>query len=411
MGSVRRMSGVALIYGASILVFFGAEVFLASSMTANDFGQYSYVRNLLPLLTLGVLAGIDQALTRSLAEGSAVGLARRVLRGRLPLAIIAGLVLAVMSIQWFHLNGTAAISLAVSVPLLVGSELAAAVLRGHGSYARAAVVQQGYRLTFGGLVLLAYGPWVEQPALGPVVFLLTAGIALLFVLGVAWMIRVSPRAATSQTELRSLRRLGIAFVASMGSLLLLDWGDQVTANALGNGFESAGIYSSQKLVAVYPLLSIASVLGFMLMPELVRRRDRITRQGIRTSFILFGSFCAVLAGFWGFVSDGVHELFVSDLQQSGTMWLLAVTGALRLFYLAPSAILGALGSARLIIRVSIWAFVSVPVLPLTAVLLRGASVPVDSAVAGGLLAAVCVRVGIAVVGAWQATVTYRQARS
>jgi len=132
----------------------------------------------------------------------------------------------------------------------------------------------------------------------------------------------------------------------MLSLAAGDWLDQALLAHLSNDLGVVGGYAQVKLVTVYPILSIGSVLGFVALPELARRRDTFTQSQVLRWMVGCLAASVVAAALLAPVS----RLLLSWLFGVSFDWRLVVTlsivGALRLFYVLPSAMLGALSTPR-----------------------------------------------------------------
>ena len=109
---------------------------------------------------------------------------------------------------------------------------------------------------------------------------------------------------------------------------------------------STGHYAQAKLLTVYPLLSIGSVLGFLALPYFASRRDQLTPRSFRRVFALAG---LVSVAAWVLLAPAAaaisHALFGQEASTSFIVSLAGV-GALRLLYVLPSAVQGAVGSPR-----------------------------------------------------------------
>lgn len=381
-----------------------ADVLLARSLAPSEFGEYMLVRNSLPLVSVVTLLGVDQAVTRRYAEGDAAGLAAGVFRLRALVAVAAAAGTAALLHALIGATPLTACVAGIAGIAVAGSDLAAAHLRGKGSYHYSAFTQQGHRLLWGlaivALVLLLPSSTQLTAALAvvPVVAFILTGI------GIA---RGRPFSERGDADVRSASRLGLAFGASMLSLMLLDWLDQALL-AQSSGLASSGIYASQRLVAVYPLLSLASIAGFVLMPELIRRASSLTPELVRRGSVLAAAGCGVLGIAWSILAVPVFGVLMPREANPTVMVCLAIVGALRLFYLLPSSLLGAFGSTGLILRTSLVAMVA-PVALTMVFLLVAQHVQAEEAMAISLVVATAIRVGIATGAAqvalkrWRAT--------
>lgn len=389
---------VPALYAASIGFLFLADVLLARRLQLSDYAEYSLVRSSIPLVSVLTLVGVDQAITRRYAEGGVGGLAGLVMAQRLPTAIIVSLtggvfLRVVLGTSWWAAGALAAAGLAVAL-----SDLSSAFLRGKGSYVGSALLQQGYRLTWGVALLTAFLlPFLESGIKQALVFAPACAWAVTF----AGLLYARPFVEKHQNaDVRATNLLGLAFGTSMLSMLLLDWIDQAFLAATTN-LPTAGAYAVQRLVAVYPLLSIASIAGFVLMPELIRRSSRLTQGGLRHLNIACVSGSLLLGVLWASALVVLFPRLMPTTSTSLTLVCLALVGALRLYYLVPSSVLGAFGSTALIVRASVLGLASAPLLALVFVGLQ-APLGASGAMAVALLVATSFRVLVAAYAASQA---------
>lgn len=383
----RRVLGVALVYGASVLALFVGELVFAATASRSEFGQYNLVRQAVPLLSTLALIGYDQALTREVAAAG----------GRLPrldarqfrliaAAFISGSVVA--SYLWARLD--VALLVAVSVPVaaagVAASNLVSGLLRASGSSFGGAAIQQGHRLVTG-LLLIASG--LAATAVFGTWVLAVAAVSI----GVVGLIllrrRTGDAARIPDDQHRHLRHLGIGYSLSMLSLAAGDWLDQVMVGELGRGTAEVGLYGQLKLVSIYPLLSIGSVLGFLALPMVAARRDTLTVAIARRWLLLGAGATLVLGAVAAPVSRLVMEHGLDHRPEWVVAGVLAAVGALRLFYVLPSALLGAVAPARLLSTFGALTFIGLAVQLATTVLLRGEGLIL--AASFGLLASTLLR--------------------
>ena len=384
---------VAGIYGTAILLLFAAEIALARTLPSQAFGQYSLTRNALPLISALSLLGIDQAVTRRLAAGDSEFGVRRAFRQRIVLSVVMSLMGALITF-WMTERVGPAITVAVSGTGLVISDYSAAVLRGRGSYGMSALIQQGYRLALG-CILIALVV-TGQVELGSSVAAIAVSVTLFAAIGAhRWLRRAKPL-SRKRAGLSGLNRLGLAFGLSMIPFAALDWADQaLLTQAAGAGV--TGMYAVTKLVTVYPLLSLASIGGFLLMPEVVRRAETVTRGRVErwTLLMIGGSLTATIA--WLAFAVVVIPPLLHQNPETSLLVVLCAVGGVRLFYLLPSSLLGALGDTQLIVRTSAIGLLSLLLLPIVSWALGHQGVSPELAVAVGLLAATATRVAISMV--------------
>ncbi|NMM24113.1 MAG: hypothetical protein HHJ11_11540 [Phycicoccus sp.] len=398
MSSSAKGLAVAGVYGGSVGLLFLADTILSAHVSPAEFGEYTLTRNALPLvLTLG-LFGVDQALIRALATGPATGLLRPVVGQRLfrvaLVGLVAGVVLRLLGAEWRSSLALFACALAVCI-----SELVSAALRGQGSYIASSILQQGYRLVLASLLIVgvvAFGVYSYTYVVLSLLFACT-------VVGVLAALKVRPmwQESPDRENRRALNRLAGGFGLSMLSFAVLDWLDQAMVTLLSTDLAATGVYNIHKLWGVYPLLSIASIGGFLLMPELVRSRDSLTLARLRKFYLAAGLLALALAA----AAFTVSALFLPHIVRlpvdTGLLALFVIIGAVRLFNLVPSAALGAVGTDALIRKASKVGLLPIVIMPAIAATLSIA-IDVKVAVAAALLVATVMRTGISVGAAWKA---------
>jgi O-antigen/teichoic acid export membrane protein len=339
----RSTFTVAPIYAGAIGLLLVGELLLARHISTAAFGGYQLVRQAIPVISVLALLGYDQSLTRETALRAGVPAAFDTQQLRLVVgAVVLGALSALYLTQELHVPLAISSTLSVSAGAVALSSLVSGVMRASQRSALAALTQQGGRL-FAGLVLIAAWPLLSGAGAAVVLSLSSVAIALV---GVLWIKSQRNTWTATDADHRLMRRLGIGFSLSMLSLAAGDWLDQALLAHLSNDLGVVGGYAQVKLVTVYPILSIGSVLGFVALPELARRRDTLTERQVLSWMV--GCLAASAAA--AALLAPVSRLVLTWLFGVSFDWRLVITlsivGALRLFYVLPSAMLGALSTPR-----------------------------------------------------------------
>jgi hypothetical protein len=389
---------IAAIYGGSVGLLLVAELALSRTTSPAVFGEYQYVRQLLPFMVAGALFGWDQALTRHTAEtGRDVALRPTLRRCILRMAGVS--VIAVLGSAYLFDLSALTFAVLMSAPFaLVVSELAAASWRARHAYGHAAFAQQGYRMFAGAAicVLVIFGFVPDQ---APVVCLLTATVLVALWSGRQTVRRYAPDPSDAG-GLNRLPTVAIGFGVSMLAFPGIDWADQAAVAYVFDGMTSSGQYAAAKLIAVYPFISIASIVGFIAMPEAVRRRRLMTPSWC-VSVLCWASLVALPV--W-LVATGalsqVAPMILGRQVPAAALWTLTAVGVLRILYVIPSSVLGAVGSASLMVASGLFGCVGIALEILVIIFWPGD----DPLLAGacGLLAATVIRLLVAHVTAMTA---------
>jgi O-antigen/teichoic acid export membrane protein len=355
---VGTSARTAVVYALALGLLFVGELAVARVTSAKDFGSYQLVRNALPVLTTIGLLGYDQALVRELARS---GASRAVRLGRDQYTVIGMSVIAAActaSYLWLALalDSSVMFVLPLCTYLLSYSIMVASSMRALGHTAGAAFAYQGYRLIAGStLLLVSFGPVSHGAPLFVVLLLAAAGP---FWFSYRWLRGTDFAEVISTQRHRSIRSLGAVFSLAAITMAASDWLDQLLVSMSHLGLEGNGNYALAKLLAVYPLSSVAAVAGFVALAEVTRRSASLTlarfaRVAGVCSLVSLGLACGAFAaarfvGSREFGLDLPHSVFA----------LLAVVGALRLFYVLPSAVFGAIGSTRMILAFGLVGFLT-----------------------------------------------------
>lgn len=343
-----RGGGLALLYGGSVVALLLGELRLAHAMASDQFGIYQLVRTLIPLLVVAALLSLDQVQAR---EFAAARTAPPPLRGNQlrPLYIATGVSLAAGALSYAYFPSF--LLGAFSIPLVVlgvaAASLASAGLRAAGRYEYAAFSQQGHRL-WAGILFIAGAP-----------LLASADLALfLWGLGALAIAVISDRrlgaengAQLSNESYRSFRRTGLAFSLSALTLSALDWLDGATLALLTADLGAVGDYALSKLVVFYPLISAGSILGFIALPELSRRRDYLTVIKLRRMMVVAVSLTIPVCLLAFVVGSWLLTEAFSFEGSTRPLIILAIAGAVRLCYVLPSAVVGSVAE-----RADLWIF-------------------------------------------------------
>jgi O-antigen/teichoic acid export membrane protein len=395
---------VTIIYASSVGLLLVAELALSRASEATTFGEYQYVRQAIPLVVACVVFGVDQALTRDISSGGSLAVVRRLMRSCAILSIPVSLLAAVLSWKLYGLSLPAILTMSAAPTFVVITELAAAVCRAQNCYAEATVAQQGYRLFAGiGVLILVSSGWGIQASSAA---LLAGAVIVALPLAIRVSRRTAPRLRAGRAEIRRVRVLGAGFGISMFSMALIDWIDQAAVAQAFGSLASSGLYVGAKLVTVYPFVTVASVLGFMIMPEMVKRRKRITRRVWRgaMAIALGGSILLWVLASWALntFSPMILGRDVGIIPVS----ILSAVGALRICYLLPSGVVGALGSAKLLAVSGLTGLIAAGMGAATIFLLRNWDP--TSAGSTGLLVATVVRLLLSIAAADKAVAHFKR---
>jgi hypothetical protein len=335
---------VGLIYGSAILSLALAELFLAKHVSPETFGAYFFVRTGAPLAVIIALAGLDQVIPRRFLGDDA----RTISVGRLARAVwpatIVGFLAGLLSSRVFGLPVDFSVALAVMTPILAISELTASIYRARRRYGLASALQQGYRF-FGALGLV----WVSifRPSGDAVAAVLAGSAIVVSIFGGCLLWQQS----TPDQELQSARLhrwLGIGIPVAASSLLTgaQDWVDLAALSARTDGLAASGLYGPQKLLLVMPFVGLASILGFVALPEIARSRAWPRPMKTLERTLLLCCAGVLLSIVLVAIVGGVGAVILRLPPDAWQVAFLLGAGVARLAYVIPSATLGAHGSSR-----------------------------------------------------------------
>jgi O-antigen/teichoic acid export membrane protein len=388
---VRSTGVVALVYGGSIAALFAGELLLARHLGASEFGQYNLVRQGVPVVVVLALLGYDQALTRQTAArgGIAPQFDRRQLRLVALSVALGGAGAAYLALR-LDVAWPTASALVVAGAAVAVSSLVSGVMRASRRPELGALAQQGHRLLAGTIFVVAAS------------VLSGSGAAIVFcvgALGVAvacgwWSARLNRPWVVDDATHRTMRRLGLGYSLSLVTLAIGDWADLALAAELSGDLADVGQYGQLKLLALYPLLSVGSILGFVALPAIASRGSRIGRTTAIRWTLGAAAGCLAMTAVMVPVSRYLAEALFDVQAPWMLVTVLGVIGGLRLFYVLPSAFLGAVAPPRWLLGFGAAGAVGLGVQVAVTVLVGG---DVLLAVAYGLLAGVLVRVVTGVV--------------
>lgn len=387
----RRFGPVGLIYGGSILLLLLGELALSRYVSNEEFGAYQLVRQAVPFTVMVAVLGYDQALTRESAV-RAVAARFDVRQGRISLvALVAGsLVGGVLHLE-FDVPAYVAAALPLAVWGVTVSNLVSGVMRATTTTPRAAFGQQGHRLLAGAALMLLL-PLLDAARAAHAFAAAAVAVAAWCLL---WSRQQKNAWLVGRREHRHMRLLGLGYCLSMLTMALGDWADLALVAHLGGTLDEVGVYAQAKLLAVYPILSVGSILGFVALPMFTKRRDSISRQDV-SRWMTAGTIGALLVAIIAspLTMVALHRIFDSRVNDAVVL-LLICTGALRLFYVLPSALLGARASSGQLVAFGACSVIGLLVQLGVTLLLAGTVSEVATAAAWGLLAASIFRVLIA----------------
>ncbi|GAA1916039.1 hypothetical protein GCM10009737_16860 [Nocardioides lentus] len=346
------------------------------------------------MVALGLL-GFDQALTREAAAAAyfpRFGLRALWVSARaVTLGAITGLILwSYLDLGLSYAAALVAATLGVAVSTVVSG-----VLRAASYDSRAAFAQQGHRLLTG-LGLVCFSGLLTANTGG---YLLAGSALVVATLSLFWSAKLLSPNLTSPIQQSTVGRLGYAFALGMLTLAATDWVDQLLV-AQQADLAATGIYSQAKLVAVYPMLSLGSVLGFLALPWVAARRDEISAQIAAKLLFVTGGLAAGL-GLLAFpiALGGVKLIF--DIQlDAWTVSFFSIYGAVRLFYVVPSALSGGLCSPPQLGAFGVCTLITLPA-QIGAFLLFLPAGTLTAAIAGSLLG-ITIRTALAILFTFKA---------
>lgn len=345
----RATAPTVVVYASSLAFLFAGELTIAKATTPQTFGAYQLVRNSLPLLTTIGLLGYDQALVRELARNQAhrpvrfTGSQYRVIG----LSVLAALLVSGYLRVALGFDTLVVVVLPVCTFLVSWSVLVGSSMRALGHTANAAFAHQGHRLLTGvALVLVAVSP-VKLDM--PLFTVLAAAAVVPFWYSCRWIRHAHPLSVIAPQDHKVIRRLGVVFSLAALTMAASDWLDQLIISHSDLGLVGNGSYAVAKLLAVYPLTSIAAILGFVVLAEASRRSATLTVKNFWRWFAVSALVASGLAICAYLVAKPVGTaLFGLDLPRF-VFPCLAAVGALRLFYVLPGAVLGAIGTTTSIL--------------------------------------------------------------
>lgn len=387
--SQRAVALVGLVYGGSVGGLFLAELLLARSTPSEVFGAYQLVRQTLPFAVVLLVFGLDQAITRASAAHNYGRIAQSASRSRILASLAAALLFASGLHYFLGLPWPWAALAGGALPGIVASELGSGLLRGEGKYRQATTLQQGYRLLLALSIILVLSLG-HEPRVAELLLMLLASSCLFGFIGV---LRVWYPLRSEANGVRVVKT-GAAFALSMLSIAALDSLDLVVLTRQSASLSTTGEYAAAKLILTYPFISVASIGGIFLMPELIRHNRSLKHLYSVKATILFGGAAALFI----VLTTRPIQVFLTQLVDvelsSVAIALLLLTGLARLVYVLPSATLGAHGSTRLIAQASLVGMLA----PLILLLLMMPSLPLDGIeqVSLALAAATAYRLAVAV---------------
>jgi len=337
----KQVGTVGVLYGGSIVALLIGELLLARGTSQADFGTYSLVRSAIPLISALGLLGFDQALTRECAAASLpVRFDKRqvLLSGRsCILALGVGAYLCgSMGVPW-----QAGLGLVLAATCVTVSNLVSGVMRATGHPNLAALGQQGYRLATGCTFIALWGNVPGNSS----VWVLFVATCMVSIVCISWSLRLSVTWSMTPPTQRVLTRLGYGYALAMLSLAATDWIDQAIVGEIG-GLREVGRYSQAKLIAVYPLLSLGSILGFLALPAIASQREFLTLAKLRS----WGQWASFAVAALLLVAIPItlfsSSALLHDPLAHGPIVILTCAGAVRLLYVLPSAVLGAVAGPR-----------------------------------------------------------------
>ena len=388
---IRATGLIGLVYGGSISALFVGELLLARHLDTAEFGQYNLVRQGVPVVVVLSLLGYDQALTRETAARG--GIAPRLDCRQWRLVLLSVVVAAAGAAYLVLRLGVAwptAVTLVMGGAAVALSSLVSGVMRASHRSGLGAGAQQGHRLLAGVAFIGAAG------------LLSGAGAALTFCLCaltvavgcVVWSTRLVNPWVIDDAAHRTMRRLGVGYSLSMLMLATGDWADLAMAAELSGNLADVGQYGQFKLVALYPVLSVGSILGFVALPAIASRRAAITRSTARQ----WAAGAAVMSLALAALAVPASRYLADAMFHIDAPWalltVLGTIGGLRLFYVLPSAYLGAVAPPRWLVGLGVVGAVGLLVQVVVSTLVGG---DILLAVACGLLAGTLTRVIASVV--------------
>lgn len=339
--NAKRVAGSAGIYSYSVGVLMLAEILIIRNFGEAVYGGYRIVIVAAPVLVLVGFAGYESAVSRAVAERREPVAFDRYTHIRVLRTFGLALGFSVILVYWLGIGYFTAVSLVGLVVGLSVSLYVAAQQRALDRPGLAALSQQGYRAVGGTLIILLMGTSASfEPTM------IFAGAALVIaVMSALWLVNQDKFWVPAKSQRRWLVGFGHGFAWSGASMAAIDLLDQVLVASLA-GVEVAGVYASLKLMLVFPVMSISSILSFIALPTAVRyvRLITITRlhRALVGSFVTSFVVAVILA-----VSGAIlYPIVLGTTLRFSEIVVFGCIGWMRLYYVIPSSMLGALSHRR-----------------------------------------------------------------
>jgi O-antigen/teichoic acid export membrane protein len=360
-GNASRMLASAMGVGILLVLgqasFFVADVLVARAVaTSAEFGQYSFVKQAIPLIMSFAFLGLDQALVRVIARERLSDFSwRKTTAQIIGISSVLTTVILYFSSRWYALEQYMILIIGLGTVSLTVIYVISSILRADHDFIPSQILQNLWRYLHFLVVLLLYFFGLLSGSRASYLLLMVLLINAAVALGVVWL---GKKPGPKPILLGPLYAEGVLFWLFLSSLTLANTLDQMLL-AKFSSFSEVGEYAALWNILGAPFLVVSSSFGYVALPMVVRKRLSSVLDARLIGVVLVLGIGMVI---WSFsVGDWLIDL-VYDGKYQITFTLMSVfvaTGVLRLVYFFPSTMLGGRADRKLLLQFACFAIAGV----------------------------------------------------
>lgn len=339
---VMNIWGVSFVLGLIMALAFLSNVFLGRTLTPEEFGEFALMRTLVLFIAPLAVWGQDVAAARFFARHNATDYkwshALRTVLGLGSILVLCGVLIAafIYKLSWPKMLALSIASVAYVATLFLSN-----LIRGTRRYRPAILMLNGFRGAFFLIVLVLF---FSKSATASIAVLSYYGVIFVFsVINLYYVFKTMPQGPLSIPK--EMHTTGLLFMGSQASVTLIGSLDSLFIPKL---LDLASLAVYQAAVVPSQIFNIIGRAGkYVWVPEFGRPGAiKMKKMSVLVSIAGF----ILLFGMLLFAKPVLHLLFDGKYDHGADILrILAVAGAIRLFYnLASSIIIGKLEKDALV---------------------------------------------------------------
>jgi len=333
---------VGLVYSIALIFQFFADIVFGRALSANDYGQISFIRQTIVFAITFTFLGIDSALVRIISEKDLPQYQWRKFAKQIFLIfIVASIFIALIIKLIYSLQWTVTFIIMFSCAAGSGALFFSALLRANSNFFKAQLSTQFWKIILGMCALALQIFHKTNITLALISILIAYASNILF----SFILTAKFKEGSEPIPLRKVFIEGFLFWVNSGVLLLTSVADQFVIVKL-LGYSAFAPYTASWNIIGIGFILVSTSLGFVIVPPMIQKK--ISTKSIKYLLGLLVLISFVIGTIMYKLSATIISLAYSgkySVDPALLIFFIAV-GMVRLVYVLPSAIITAWGTTK-----------------------------------------------------------------